>query len=336
MSSCSIGFSTTPPSPTMCWASTRSSRREAGQGGVGQRRRRPAPHPRPGAAGRSRGLGRARSADGGSRSETTRPVGGGIPLRRPSRRGTVTMSNSKPRIRIVLDVHERASGMPAALEALGADIEVASLPAGDYAVGAATLVERKTVLDLHGAILKGRLWPQLGKLRAESDFPYLLVEGRDPDRGPLHPNAIRGACLAAIDQGIALLRTDRPSDSARWLYRLAVRCQRVEEAPDRPAYAQRPKAASGLESAEALLADGPRHLNRLCPGAAPAVWERARRAAGDLRGVPLGARHRARAGAGARVRDPRRSEPGPAQHQGVPGARCRSMSDRRTRTGHVR
>ena len=159
--------------------------------------------------------------------------------------------------RIVVDVHESASGIPASLERLGTHVEVAPLPAGDYAVGSKTVVERKSVLDLHGAILKGRLWPQLGKLRAECRFPYLLVEGRALDRGPLHPNAIRGACLAAIDLGIALLRTDDPVDSARWLHLLAVRCQRVEGAPDRPAYAQRPKAAQGVQTAEALLAAVP-------------------------------------------------------------------------------
>jgi ERCC4-type nuclease len=157
-------------------------------------------------------------------------------------------------VAIVVDVHERASGIADALASLGADVTFGSLPAGDYVVGAGTLVERKSVADLHGAILKGRLWPQMGKLRSESQFSYLAVEGRDLDRGPLHPNAIRGACLAVIDQGIALLRTSDQADTARWLHRLAVRRQRTEEPPDRPAYVQRPKAPAGHEAAEAALA----------------------------------------------------------------------------------
>ncbi len=161
---------------------------------------------------------------------------------------------STPPIAIVADIHERASGLPDALTRLGAVVEVASLPAGDYAVGGKTIVERKSVLDLHGAILKGRFWPQLGKLRAECTFPYLLVEGRELDRGPLHPNAIRGACLTAMELGIALLRTEDRNDSARWLHRLAVRCQRVAHSPDRPAYAQRPKVSPGVSAAEAALA----------------------------------------------------------------------------------
>jgi DNA excision repair protein ERCC-4 len=131
------------------------------------------------------------------------------------------------------------------------------LPAGDYAVGAETLVERKRVLDLHAAVLKGRLWPQLGKLRAACSFPYLLVEGSDLDRGPLHHNAVRGACLAVIDQGIALLRSGYQRDSALWIHRLAVRCQQLEPAAERPAYAQRPRPKPDEETAEALLASVP-------------------------------------------------------------------------------
>lgn len=164
----------------------------------------------------------------------------------------------EPPVRIVVDVHERQSGIPAVLaDELGAEVELAPLPAGDYACGAETLVERKRVLDLHGAVTKGRLWPQLAKLRAAAAFPYLLVEGTDLDRGPLGGAAIRGVCLAAIDQGIALLRSGQPRDSALWIHRLAVRCQRAEPASDRPAYSQRPKSLDAGEAAEALLAAAP-------------------------------------------------------------------------------
>jgi DNA excision repair protein ERCC-4 len=167
------------------------------------------------------------------------------------------MSRSSSRVRIVVDVHERRSGIPEVLvDELGAAVEIAPLPAGDYACGADTLVERKRVLDLHAAVTKGRLWPQLAKLRAAADFPYLLVEGTDLDRGPLGAAAIRGVCLAAIDQGIAFIRSGQPRDSALWVHRLAVRCQRTEAPADRPAYAQRPKV-SPEEAAEAMLAAVP-------------------------------------------------------------------------------
>ncbi len=164
------------------------------------------------------------------------------------------MKTDQPRI--LVDVHERKGGVPALLEELGARVESTALPAGDYAVGVDTLVERKRVLDLHSAVVKGHFWPQLGKLKAGCAFPYLLVEGTDLDRGPLSVNAVRGVCLAAIDNGVALLRTDQQRDSALWLHRLAVRCQRSELPAERPAYAQRPKRLDA-ETPEALLASVP-------------------------------------------------------------------------------
>lgn len=204
-----------------------------------------------------------------------------------------------PRVEVVVDLHERASGVPDALQELGVLVELAPLPAGDYVVGAETIAERKSVLDLHGAILKGRFWPQLGALRAGCRYPYLLVEGRDVDRGPLHPNAVRGACLAAMEQGIRLLRTDDRADSARWLHRLAVRSQRVENALDRPAYAQRPKASPGIPAAEAVLAAVP-GIRRVRSRAAFALRERARGVPGEPSRARRGARHRGGASASPR------------------------------------
>jgi ERCC4-type nuclease len=173
----------------------------------------------------------------------------------PSRRQTTAVARGQ--VRIVVDVHEGTSGIAELIRQLGAEVEIASLRAGDYLVGENTLVERKRVRDLHAAIVKGRLWPQLAKLGGACDFPFLLVEGTDIDRGPLHPNAVRGACLAVVDLGIALLRTETQRDSALWLHRLAVRCQRLERPPDRPSYSQQPKAVAGPAAAEAVLAAVP-------------------------------------------------------------------------------
>jgi len=175
----------------------------------------------------------------------------------PERENVLVPRAKAPPVKIIVDVHERQSGIVDTLMELGAEIEIASLPAGDYAVSADTLVERKRVLDLHAAVLKGRFWPQLGKLRAACAFPYLLLEGSDIDRGPLHHNAVRGVCLAVIDQGIALLRSGYQRDSALWIHRLAVRCQEIGPAAERPAYAQRSRPKPGEETAEALLASVP-------------------------------------------------------------------------------
>jgi ERCC4-type nuclease len=109
---------------------------------------------------------------------------------------------------------------------------------------------------MHAGIVAGTFWPQLGRLRRNARLPYLLIEGEDLDNGPLSRDAIRGACLAIGDLGVPVLRSIHHSDSAVWLYRLALRRQHSPRR-QRPAYAQRPKAEAGLHAAEAMLASIP-------------------------------------------------------------------------------
>jgi ERCC4-type nuclease len=132
-------------------------------------------------------------------------------------------------------------------------VEKVMLPAGDYDLGSGVLVERKTVADLHLSLERGRLWGQIGRLRTRARLPYLLVEGRDLDDGPLPPAAVRGACLAVIGQGVPLIPSEDPIDSASWLRLLAVRIGGIRPGRDRPWYAQRLKPARELVP-EAMLA----------------------------------------------------------------------------------
>jgi ERCC4-type nuclease len=159
------------------------------------------------------------------------------------------------RPQVVADVHERRSGIPRALENLGVDVTIAPLRAGDYAIGSDVVVERKSVIDLHGSIERGRFWPQIGKLKYASAFPFMLIEGEDIDEGPLSSGAIRGACIAVIHRGIRLVRTTDQNDSALWLERIAVRAVKYKPI-DRPRYAQQPPPAP-KEAPEAMLAAVP-------------------------------------------------------------------------------
>jgi ERCC4-type nuclease len=158
--------------------------------------------------------------------------------------------------RVIVDVNERKSTVPDRLAELGAELEFRALPGGDYLVGRTSAVERKSMPDLHDAILRGRFWRQLGKLRSAGRFAYLIVEGSDIDDGPLRGNEIRGVLLAALEQRIRLLRTKNREDTALWLYRLALRCQRSGLSRDRPQYAQR-HALPTDDPAEAMLAAVP-------------------------------------------------------------------------------
>src|SRR5438128_1567728 len=138
---------------------------------------------------------------------------------------------------------------------LGANVNVRRLKAGDYAV-AGVIVERKTVPDLHVAIIKGRFWAQIGKLRRANGRPHLLLEGEDHYAGPLRPESIRGAWLALAELGVPVIRSRDTDDSARWLVQVARRAG-GRRRTYRPVYAQRPTSRDARTAAEAMLAAVP-------------------------------------------------------------------------------
>jgi Fanconi anemia group M protein len=139
---------------------------------------------------------------------------------------------------------------------VAARVEMTRLHAGDYDLGCGVVVERKSVADLHLSLQQGRLWGQLGRLRATARRPYVLVEGVHLDDGPQAAGAIRGACLGVIGQGIPLLRSTSRDDSVLWLQLLAARVHGVRIGRDRPSYAQRLKPPETLVR-EAMLAAVP-------------------------------------------------------------------------------
>jgi ERCC4-type nuclease len=155
------------------------------------------------------------------------------------------------RTSLVIDIYERESRLVTALHELGVETERRRLPVGDYSAGLA-LVKRKSVSDLHAAIIKGRFWPQIGRLTRTARRPYLLVEGGDLDAGPLDAAAVRGALLAVGELGIHVIRSDDPADSALWLKILAGRTRQRRR--QGRAYAQRP---ARTDAAEAMLAAVP-------------------------------------------------------------------------------
>lgn len=117
-----------------------------------------------------------------------------------------------------------------------------------------------------------------------------MIEGRNLYSGCIESDALRGGCLAAVDLGIAVIRTEDAADTARWLYRLAMRRQEGRTR-DRPVYAQRPRRRRSEPLAEVALAAVPgisvtvarALLERYgtlaaLAAAAPSTWE-------DVRGV---------------------------------------------------
>ena len=68
-------------------------------------------------------------------------------------------------LRLVVDEREKKSRIPDLLKAVGINVEVKTLPVGDYIVAPETIVERKTVSDLISSIFDGRLFDQCNRLK---------------------------------------------------------------------------------------------------------------------------------------------------------------------------
>jgi ERCC4-type nuclease len=126
------------------------------------------------------------------------------------------------------------------------------LPVGDYLLGSSVVVERKAVADLHRSLANGRLWSQVAALKRVSR-PLLLVEGASIDRGPVSAAGIRGALLQLLDEGIPVIRSSCPRDSAVWLRLLAKRAARRW----RDGQAPRPGRRTSVVSPVGLLATVP-------------------------------------------------------------------------------
>jgi ERCC4-type nuclease len=151
---------------------------------------------------------------------------------------------------IVCDVHEVRSGVPALLAGLGADVEIRALQRGDYLVAVNALVERKTVADFHSSIIKGRFWSQMAKIRV-ARRPYLLLEGSSLFTGAVADETVRGLCLAVVDLGVTIVRTENARDTAAWLIEIAAGGAPVR---DRPVFAQRPQSTENAPAVTALAA----------------------------------------------------------------------------------
>ena len=126
-------------------------------------------------------------------------------------------------MKILVDVEERRSAVPRYLRALDVEIEFAILDVGDFVVSGEIVVERKTVADLHRSIANARLWRQVSRLAHCPRRAFLLVEGIDLDAGAISREGVRGALLQVIDNGIAVLRSAGPADTAVWLRLVGIR-----------------------------------------------------------------------------------------------------------------
>ncbi len=134
------------------------------------------------------------------------------------------------KLRIIVDERERKSGIPDLLRATGINIELKTLPIGDYIVAPETVVERKSIHDLVSSIFDGRLFDQCNRLKEHFQFPIILIEGNLDEISNITENPLifYGAISSiALDFKIPILPTPSADHTAKLLVSL---CSRKESA----------------------------------------------------------------------------------------------------------
>jgi len=129
-------------------------------------------------------------------------------------------------LRIVVDEREKKSGIPDLLKGTGINLEIKTLPVGDYIVAPETVVERKTVSDLVSSIFDGRLFDQCHRLKEHYQFPILIIEGDIDEIEELteNPLVFYGAISSiAIDFKIPVIPTPNATHTSKLLISMCSR-----------------------------------------------------------------------------------------------------------------
>ena len=125
-----------------------------------------------------------------------------------------------------MDEREKKSGIPDLLKGTGINLEIKTLPVGDYIVAPETIVERKTVSDLVSSIFDGRLFDQCHRLKEHYQFPILIIEGDIDEIEELteNPLVFYGAISSiAIDFKIPVIPTPNATHTSKLLISMCSR-----------------------------------------------------------------------------------------------------------------
>ncbi len=148
-------------------------------------------------------------------------------------------------LRIIVDDRERKSGIPDLLKSVGLNIEMKTLPIGDYIVAPETVVERKSIRDLMASVFDGRLFDQCSRLKEHFEYPIILVEGNVDEIEEITENPLifYGAISTVVlDFKIPIIPTPSAAHTAKLLVSL---CSK-KDAPKGP-YLKKIKKSSDLE-----------------------------------------------------------------------------------------
>ncbi len=137
--------------------------------------------------------------------------------------------------KIICDSRELRSPVIKALDRLGCDLRIETMPVGDYVVSDRVGFERKTSEDFLKSWIEDRkLFGQLLDLKKSYEVPILLIEGFENELYTLRridPRAIQGVHNAIALLGIPTLYSLNPEETARIILMIAKKEQEENKKP---------------------------------------------------------------------------------------------------------
>uniref|UniRef100_A0A7S3UA94 ERCC4 domain-containing protein n=1 Tax=Picocystis salinarum TaxID=88271 RepID=A0A7S3UA94_9CHLO len=132
--------------------------------------------------------------------------------------GWLSISTKKARPRIVVDIREFMSTLPAVLHQQNFEIQPITLEVGDYVLSSDICIERKSISDLYGSFNSGRLFTQMEAMTKNYKIPVLLIEFDANETFGLTSSADLGDTINAqhITSKIALLILHFPRTRIIW------------------------------------------------------------------------------------------------------------------------
>ena len=148
-------------------------------------------------------------------------------------------------LRIIVDERERKSGIPDLLKSVGLNLEIKTLPVGDYIVAPETIIERKSIRDLMSSVFDGRLFDQCSRLKDHFQHPIVLMEGNVDEIEEITENPLifYGAISTVVlDFQIPVIPTPNAAHTAKLLVSMCSR-KNMSKGP----YLKKIKKSSDLE-----------------------------------------------------------------------------------------
>lgn len=116
------------------------------------------------------------------------------------------------------------------LALLGVDLEIKRLKTGDY-VWNDVCIERKTINDLCGSIVDGRIKSQCRRMSGQFKHSFVLVSGKIKERtADIHEHCILGMISSlVIKYGVNVIILDDDKQLAYMISRIITKLQEVKQ-----------------------------------------------------------------------------------------------------------